>query len=59
MCLWELHYNSLYALSLHSTLAHLQVPFSLGVSQSKSTSALSEVINTNLSLHITQTETYL
>ena len=26
-CLGGLHYNSLYALSLHSTLAHLQVHF--------------------------------
>ena len=27
MCLGVLHYNSLYALSLHSTLAHLWIPF--------------------------------
>ena len=27
ICLGGLHYNSLYALSLHSTLARLQVPF--------------------------------
>ena len=27
ICLGGLHYNSLYALSLHSTLPHLQVPF--------------------------------
>ena len=40
MCLGILHYNSLYALSLHSTLAHLWVPFSLGNSQNKRTSAL-------------------
>ena len=26
-CLGGLHYNLLYALSLHSTFAHLQVPF--------------------------------
>ena len=35
MCLGGLHYNSLYALSLHSALAHLQIPFSSGVSQNK------------------------
>ena len=34
-CLGGLHYNSLYALSLHNTFAHLQVPFSLGVSWNK------------------------
>ena len=27
MCLGGLHYNYLYALSLHSTFAHLWVPF--------------------------------
>ena len=34
------HYNSLYALILHSILAHHQVPFSSGVSQNKRTSTL-------------------
>ena len=34
-CLEGLHYISLYALSLHSTLAHLWVPFSSGVSWNK------------------------
>ena len=58
MHLGELCYNSLYALSLHSTLAHLQVPFSSGVSQNKRTSAL-QSNKLKLSLHITQTETYL
>ena len=58
MCLGELHYISLYALSLHSTLAHLWVPFSLGVSWNKRTSAL-QSNNFRLSLHITQTEMYL
>ena len=38
MCLGVLHYISLYALILHSTLAHHWVPFSLGVSQNKRTS---------------------
>ena len=54
----ELHYISLYALSLHSTFAHLWVPFSLCVSQNKRTSA-SQCNKLKLSLHITQTETYL
>ena len=58
MCLGVLHYNSLYALSLHSTLAHLWVPFSLGVSWNKRTIA-SLCNKLKLSLHITQTETYL
>ena len=58
MCLGVLHYNSLYALSLHSTLAHLWVPFSLGVSQNKKTSTL-QSNKLELSLHITQTETCL
>ena len=34
-CLGSLCYNFLYALSLHGAFAHLQVPFSLGVSQKK------------------------
>ena len=58
MCLGLLHYISLYALILHSTLAHHRVPFSLGVSQNKRTSALRSN-KLKLSLHITQTETYL
>ena len=37
-CLGVLHYISLYALSLHSTLSHHWVPFSSGVSQNKRTS---------------------
>ena len=53
-----LHYNSLYALILHSTLAHHQVPFSLGVSWNKRTS-ISRSNKLKLLLHITQTETYL
>ena len=51
-------YISLYALILHSTIAHHWVPFSLGVSQNKRTSA-SWINKLKLSLHITQTETYL
>ena len=58
MCLGVLHYISLYALILHSTLAHHQVLFSLGVSQNKRTSA-SQSNKLKLSLDITQTETYL
>ena len=58
MCLGVLHYISLYALILHSTLACHQVPFALGVSQNKRTSA-SQSNKLKLSLHITQTETYL
>ena len=38
ICLGVLCYISLYALSLHSTFAHLWVPFSLGVSWNKRTS---------------------
>ena len=53
-----LHYNSLYALILHSKLAHHQVPFYLGVSWNKTTSA-SHSNKLKLLLHITQTETYL
>ena len=56
MCLGVLCYIALYALSLHSTLAHHQVPFSLGVSQNKRTST-SQSNKLKLSLHITQTET--
>ena len=58
MCLGILHYISLYALILHSTLAHHQVPFSSGVSQNKRISTL-QSNKLKLSLHITQTETYL
>ena len=58
MCLGVLCYISLYALRLHSTLACLQVPFSLGVSQNKRTSA-TQSNKLKLSLCITQTETYL
>ena len=53
-----LHYNSLYALILHSKPAHHWVPFSLGVSWNKRTSALHSN-KLKLSLHITQTEIYL
>ena len=35
MCLGVLHYISLYALSLHSTIAHHWVPFSSGISRNK------------------------
>ena len=57
-CLGVLHYNSLYALNLHSTFACHWVPFSLGVSWNKRTSN-SQSNELKLSLHITQTETYL
>ena len=53
-----LHYTSSYALILHSSFACLQVPFSLGVSQNKRTSAL-QINKLKLSLHTTQKETYL
>ena len=58
MCLEVLHYVSLYALILHSTLACHLVPSSLGVSQNKRTSTL-QSNKLKLSLLITQTETYL
>ena len=58
MCLGVLHYVSLYALILHSILAHHWVPFSLGIRWNKKTSA-SQSNKLKLSLHITQTETYL
>ena len=35
-----LHYISLHALSLHNTLAHLWVPFSLAVSWNRRTSVM-------------------
>ena len=54
----DLHYNSLYALILHSKLARHQVPFSLGVGWNKTTSALHSN-KLKLLLPITQTETYL
>ena len=57
MCLGVLHYISLYALSLHSTPACHQVPFSLGVSQNKRTCTL-QSNKLKPSLRITQTETY-
>ena len=53
-----LHYIPLYALILHSTLAHHWVPFSFGVSQNKRTST-SQSNKLKLLLHITQTEIYL
>ena len=56
LCLGVLHYNSLCALNLHSTFACHWVPFSLGVSQNKRTSAY-QSNELNLVLHITQTET--
>ena len=56
LCLGVFHYNSLYALNLHSTFAHHQVPFSLGVSQNKRTSA-SQSNELKFILHMTQTET--
>ena len=58
MCLGVLCYISLYALSLHSTLDHLWVPFSSGVSWNKRTSNM-QSNKLKLSLHITPTETYL
>ena len=58
MGLGVLHYISLYALSLHSTLAHHWVSFSSGVSWNKRTSTL-QSNKLKLSLYITQTETYL
>ena len=58
MCLGVVHYISLYALTLHSTLACHLVPFSLGVNWNKKTSTL-QSNKLQLSLHITQTETYL
>ena len=58
MCLAVLHYISLYALILHSALACHLVPFSLGVSWNKRTSAL-QSNKLKVSLHVTQTETYL
>ena len=51
-----LHYNSLYALSLHSTLAHLQVHFSSHVRWNKRTGACK--LKLKLTLHVTQTKTY-
>ena len=47
-CLGGLHYNSLYALSLHNTFAHLWVPFSLGVSQNKRCSHIERTKTLNL-----------
>ena len=58
MCLGIVCYISLYALTLHSTLAHHCVPFTLGVSWNKKTSA-SQSNKLQLLPHITQTETYL
>ena len=58
MCLGILCYISLYALSLHSTLACHWIPFSLGVSWNKRTNTL-QSNKLKLSLHKTQTETYL
>ena len=54
LSLGVLHYNSLYALILQSTLAHHQVPFSSGVSWNKRTSTL-QSNKLKLLLHITQT----
>ena len=58
MCIGVLHYIYLYTLNLHSTFAHLWVPFSLGVSWNKRMSA-SQSNELKFSLYITQTETYL
>ena len=58
MCLDVLCYISLYALILHSTLPCHWVPFPSGVTQNKRTSTL-QSNKLKLSLHITQTETYL
>ena len=57
MCLGGLHYNSLYALNLHSTLAHLQVPFlhMLGRIREQAHVIYNKL---KLILHITQTKTY-
>ena len=57
-CLGVLCYISLYVLILHSTLTCHRVPFSLGVSWNKRTSA-SQSNKLKLSLNITLTETYL
>ena len=46
MCLGVLHYISLYALSLHSTLAHLQVSFLCMLGGIREL-ALCDVINSN------------
>ena len=46
MCLGVLCYISLYALSLHSTLAHLQVPFLCVLGRIREL-ALHDVINSN------------
>ena len=54
LSLGVLHYNSLYALILHSIFAHHWVPFSSGVSQNKRTSTL-QSNKLKLSLHIAQT----
>ena len=58
MCLGGFHYNSLYALSLHSTLAHLWVPFlhMLGGIREQVHVIYNKL---KLILHITQTKTYL
>ena len=58
MCLGVLHYNSFCALSLHSTLAHLWVPFLhvLGRIREQAHVIYDKL---KLVLHITQTETYL
>ena len=58
MCLGGLHYISLYALSLHSTLAHFQVPFlhMLGRIREQVHVLYNKL---KLILHITQTKTYL
>ena len=55
-CLGGLHYISLYALSLHSTLAHLWFPFLCMLGGIREL-VLCDVIILKLSLHITQTET--
>ena len=58
MCLGGLCYISLYALSLHSTLAYLWVPFLCMLGRIREQA---QVIYNKLKLilHITQTKTYL
>ena len=46
MCLWVLHYISLYALSLHSTFAHLRVPFLCMLGRIREL-VLHDIINSN------------
>ena len=56
ICLGGLHYYSLYALSLHSTLAHLWVPFLHVLGGIREQAHV--ILKLKLILHITQTKTY-